>query len=243
MRFNNGGSAVIMDDEGCRCRTREFVELSAFLRARGVYVPEVKNKDFGNGFLLLEDLGDDTVTKLLTDDNEMRLYRMAGRAAAKVAAVRERPQCVNELSRRRILDDLRLFTDWYFPMAAGQPLPERAAAEFFAVADRLAELAYRVPNRLVLWDYHIDNIMLPPNAEECAIIDFQDGHVGTAHLRRHESAGRRPPTGLAGSHPAGQRRFFQQSWKTSAAKILKIRLPFFRCSATCGCWDVLPPFR
>lgn len=114
MRFNDGGSAVIMDDEGCRCRTREFVELSAFLRARGVYVPEVKSKDFGNGFLLLEDLGDDTVTKLLTDNNEMRLYRMAGRAAAKVAAVRERPQCVNELSRRRILDDLRLFTDWYF---------------------------------------------------------------------------------------------------------------------------------
>lgn len=194
MRFNDGGSAVIMDDEGCRCRTREFVELSAFLRARGVYVPEVKSKDFGNGFLLLEDLGDDTVTKLLTDDNEMRLYRMAGRAAAKVAAVRERPQCVNELSRRRILDDLRLFTDWYFPMAAGQPLPERAAAEFFAVADRLAELAYRVPNRLVLWDYHIDNIMLPPNAEECAIIDFQDAMWGplTYDVMSLLAADRRP---------------------------------------------------
>lgn len=194
MRFNNGGSAVIMDDEGCRCRTREFVELSAFLRARGVYVPEVKNKDFGNGFLLLEDLGDDTVTKLLTDNNEMRLYRMAGRAAAKVAAVRERPQCVNELSRRRILDDLRLFTDWYFPMAAGQPLPERAAAEFFAVAGRLAELAYRVPNRLVLWDYHIDNIMLPPNAEECAIIDFQDAMWGplTYDVMSLLAADRRP---------------------------------------------------
>lgn len=194
MRFNDGGSAVIMDDEGCRCRTREFVELSAFLRARGVYVPEVKSKDFGNGFLLLEDLGDDTVTKLLTDDNEMYLYRMAGRAAAKVAAVRERPQCVNELSRRRILDDLRLFTDWYFPMAAGQPLPERAAAEFFAAAGRLAELAYRVPNRLVLWDYHIDNIMLPPNAEECAIIDFQDAMWGplTYDVMSLLAADRRP---------------------------------------------------
>lgn len=50
MRFNNGGSAVIMDDEGCRCRTREFVELSAFLRARGVYVPEVKTKTSATAF-------------------------------------------------------------------------------------------------------------------------------------------------------------------------------------------------
>lgn len=211
MRFNNGGSAVIMDDEGCRCRTREFVELSAFLRARGVYVPEVKNKDFGNGFLLLEDLGDDTVTKLLTDDNEMRLYRMAGRAAAKVAAVRERPQCVNELSRRRILDDLRLFTDWYFPMAAGQPLPERAAAEFFAVADRLAEPG--LPGTEPAGVVGLSHRQHHAAAERGRMRDhrFSGRHVGTAHLRRHESAGRRPPTGLAGSHPAGQRRFFQQS--------------------------------
>lgn len=194
MRFNDGGSAVIMDDEGCRCRTREFVELSDFLRARGVYVPEVKAEDFDNGFLLLEDLGDDTVTKLLANDDEMRLYRMAGRAVAKVAAVRERPQCVNELSRHKILDDLRLFTDWYFPMAAGHPLSERAAAEFFAVAARLTELAYRVPNRLVLWDYHIDNIMLPPGAKECAIIDFQDAMWGplTYDVMSLLAADRRP---------------------------------------------------
>ena len=178
LTFAGGDTAVIMDDEGCRCRTREFIELSAFLRARGVYVPEVKTVDFDNGFLLIEDLGDNTVTKLLPNGDEMELYRMAGRAVAKVAAVRERPRCVEELSRRRILDDLRLFTDWYFPMAVGYPLPEQAKKEFFAIAGRLVEMAYRVPNRLVLWDYHIDNIMLPPKSKECAIIDFQDALWG-----------------------------------------------------------------
>lgn len=98
IRFADGSRAIIMDDEDCRCRTFEFVELSVFLRARGVYVPEVKAKDMENGFLLLEDLGDDTITKRLTADNEAELYRLAGKAIAKVAAIRERPQ--NKLSNK-----------------------------------------------------------------------------------------------------------------------------------------------
>lgn len=176
--FADGKTAVLMDDEGCRCKTREFVELSKFLRARGVYVPEVFAADFDNGFLLIEDLGDNTVSKLLSADNEKELYLMSAAALAKVAAVRERPQCAAELSRSKILEDLRLFTDWYIPMATGKPLAAQAKKEFFVLADRLSELAYRVPNRLVLWDYHIDNIMLPPGKEECAIIDFQDAMWG-----------------------------------------------------------------
>lgn len=171
-------SFVVMDDEGCRCHTFEFVELSKFLRARNVWVPEVLATDFKNGFLLIEDLGDDTVGKLLTPQNEAQLYEMSGDAVAKVAAVSERPQCVKEFSRDKILEDLRLFTDWYFPMTTGQPLNPQAAKEFFEIAEKLVPMAYRVPNRLVLWDYHIDNIMLPPRAKECAIIDFQDAMWG-----------------------------------------------------------------
>lgn len=176
--FAGGATAVVMDDEGCRCRTREFVELSDFLRRRGVYVPAVTAKDFDNGFLLLEDLGDLTVTKALTADNEMKLYQKAGEAIAKIAAIRERPQCAGELSRRRIIDDVRLFTQWYFPMAAGFPLPDDAEKEFLEIFERLSEMAFRVPQRLVLWDYHIDNIMLPPGHADCAVIDFQDAMWG-----------------------------------------------------------------
>ncbi len=178
LHFADGGSLVVMDDEGCRCRPREFVELSVFLRAHGVYVPEVKAQNLTEGFLLLEDLGDDTVAKRLTANNEYQLYRMAALAVAEVAAIRKRPPCVGELSRRKIAEDLRLFTEWYFPMVAGHPLPPQAAAEFFTMVDQLTELAYRVPNRLVLWDYHIDNIMLPDNEKKCAIIDFQDAMWG-----------------------------------------------------------------
>ena len=228
-----------MDDEGCRCRTREFVELSDFLRRRGVYVPAVTAKDFDNGFLLLEDLGDLTVTKALTADNEMKLYQKAGEAIAKIAAIRERPQCAGELSRRRIIDDVRLFTQWYFPMAAGFPLPDDAEKEFLEIFERLSEMAFRVPQRLVLWDYHIDNIMLPPGHADCAVIDFQDAMWGplTYDIVSLLAADRRTasPQVIA----AVKDSFLPRS-KTSADRILKILTPFCQCIAICGFWDDLP---
>lgn len=176
--FSNRPNIVVMDDEGCRCKTREFVELSKFLRPKGVYVPKVLKQDMENGILLLEDLGNDTISKLLTDNNEEKLYAMSGVAIAKVAAIKERPQCVSDFSQEKLLSDIRLFSEWYFPMAAGYPLTENEKSEFLDIIKQLSEMAFKLPNRLVLWDYHIDNIMLPSDSEECAIIDFQDAMWG-----------------------------------------------------------------
>ena len=173
-----GKTAVLMDDEGCKCHTHEFVELSDFLRPQGVFVPKVLAKDFTNGLLLLEDLGDKSVHSLLTPDNELELYLKSAEVLAKVIKVTKRPDCVDELSRRFIETDVQLFTEWYIPMTLGHPLSELAKKEFLNIFNRLSELAYRVPNRLVLWDYHIDNIMLPPQSKDCAIIDFQDAKWG-----------------------------------------------------------------
>lgn len=176
--FPNRTSLIVMDDENCRCKPGEFAELSAFLRNRGVHVPEVLAKDLSAGIMLLEDLGDDTVSKLLPAGDEKKLYLMSAEPLAKIAAIEERPQCAPAFDKEKLLSDIRLFTDWYIPMAAGEPLSEKAKSEFLALADDLSALAFKVPNRLVLWDYHIDNIMLPPHGTACAVIDFQDAMWG-----------------------------------------------------------------
>lgn len=176
--FPDRGSIVIMDDENCRCKTSEFVELSVFLRKHGIHVPEVLAKNMNDGILLLEDLGDNTITRLLPDADEKKLYLMSAAPIAKIAAINERPQCVTAFDKRKILSDIRLFTDWYIPMASGHPLNEQVKSDFLAIIDELSALAFKVPNRLVLWDYHIDNIMLPPNSGTCAVIDFQDAMWG-----------------------------------------------------------------
>lgn len=176
--FSDRDTIIVMDDEGCRCKPREFVELSNFLRPRGIYVPQVLAHNFNDGILLLEDLSDTTARTLLDNGSELPVYLKAGAAIAKIAAIDERPGCVTDFSKTKLLDDIRLFTDWYIPMASGRPLSAAAHREFMTLAADLSEMAFKVPNRLMLWDYHIDNIMFPSADGDCAIIDFQDALWG-----------------------------------------------------------------
>lgn len=177
--FADGSHRILMDDEGCRNKIREFAELSDFFRRHGIHTPEVFAADFEHGFLLLEDLGDATFTRLLDKGvNEEYLYTLATEALIKIVAVTERPDCCRELTRQRLIDDICFFADWYFPMAAGYSLTEKQRRQFVDLVAAKADMAYKVPNRIVLWDYHVDNIMLPDFCWHCAVIDFQDALWG-----------------------------------------------------------------
>ena len=180
LSLNNGKTLIVLDDETRCCKTPEFVELSTFLNSNNVYVPKVIAKDIKNGILLLEDLGSSSMRDMLSlePSKEKELYISAADAIAKIANIKKRPDCVKDFSLKTIMNDIQLFTDWYFPMAAGHPLPQPAKSEFMHIFETLASMAFKVPNRLVLWDYHIDNIMFPPHTKDCAIIDFQDAMWG-----------------------------------------------------------------
>jgi len=177
--LKNGSTQVLMDDELKCNKLSEFNELSDFLIKHGLRVPKVFIKDFKNGFLLIEDLGDDTFTRLLKRrTDEEFLYKLATDALIKIASISERPKCCRDLLKERIINDICFFADWYIPMAKGAPLSTKEREEFISLIIPLTDLAFKVENRMVLWDYHVDNIMLPPKAKECAIIDFQDAMWG-----------------------------------------------------------------
>jgi len=177
--LENGDTLVLADDELKKNKLPEFADLALFLKEKGVKVPEVYASDFEEGFLLLSDLGDDTLTRLLNKgEDEAYLYELATDALIKIAAITECPKGVMPLSKERLINDICFFADWYVPMAKGEPLTPQQRAEFVALITPLADLAFKVPNRLVLWDYHVDNVMLKAKQKECAVIDFQDAMWG-----------------------------------------------------------------
>lgn len=177
--LKNGQTLVLADDELKRNKLPEFADLAVFLKEKRVKVPEVYATDFEKGFLLLEDLGDDTFTRLLNKgENEAFLYGLATDALIKIAGVEECPKGVKLLEKERLINDICFFADWYVPMAKGELLTAKEREEFVGLMEGLADLAFKVPNRLVLWDYHVDNIMLKSKERECAVIDFQDAMWG-----------------------------------------------------------------
>src|SRR5262249_42424341 len=65
-RLTRGSSTVVvMDSPAAHEPVEPFVRIGKHLRALGLSAPEIFAEDQANGFLLLEDLGDDTFARVL----------------------------------------------------------------------------------------------------------------------------------------------------------------------------------
>ncbi|WP_425406869.1 aminoglycoside phosphotransferase family protein [Hwanghaeella sp.] len=175
--------AVLMDAPPDKEDTRPFIRIAGILRDAGLSAPEVIAQDVENGFLLLEDLGDDTFTKVLAaGGDEATLYAQALEALAALyrrvdlTALDDLPRYDEALYLREV----SLLTDWYLPAIRG-PLDDSVRESFVEAWRSVLPTAAGVPSTLVLRDYHVDNLMWLPERESPAcvgLLDFQDGVVG-----------------------------------------------------------------
>ena len=174
----NGGSAVLMDAPPPQEDIGPFVAVAGLLRELGLSAPEVLAQDRAEGFLLLEDFGDDTYTRLLARGaDEPALYRLAVDtlvALQRAAGSRGTPELA-PYDIERLLGEAALLVDWYRPLAG------ELHEEYLALWRALLPDAMVAPPTLVLRDYHIDNLMLLPNrsgVRSCGLLDFQDAVTG-----------------------------------------------------------------
>jgi aminoglycoside/choline kinase family phosphotransferase len=174
----NRGTAVLMDAPPPQEDIGPFVAVAGLLRELGLSAPEVLAEDRAKGFLLLEDFGDDTYTRLLARGaDEPALYRLAVDTLVALQRAAE-PRGTPELPPydiERLLGEAALFVDWYRPLAG------ELHEEYLALWRALLPDAVVAPPTLVLRDYHIDNLMLLPNrsgVRSCGLLDFQDAVTG-----------------------------------------------------------------
>ncbi len=186
-RLSRGGeSAVLMDAPPPDEDVSSYVAVAAMLRELGLSAPEVMAADVAQGFLLIEDFGDDTYTRLLQRGaDEPALYTLAIDAlvalqhqAAAMPSIELPPY-----DDTRLLAEAVLLVDWYMPAVLGQPVSAEFREEYLALwRALLANACQRFQPTLVLRDYHVDNLMLLPNrptVRACGLLDFQDAVVGS----------------------------------------------------------------
>ena len=177
INLKDGSTKILVDDEGCHNRPKEFVALSDFLIGNGIRAPKVFAQDLRKGLLLIEDFGESDFVKKATPENERELLKKAVDILIKLHQVSERPQCVKDMDSKIILDNFALFTDWYVPACLGRQLTPLERKSFFDIVKNLMPAALKVPSNVVLWDYHVNNVMYPDEGD-AAVIDFQDALWG-----------------------------------------------------------------
>ena len=174
----SAGSAVLMDAPPPQEDVAPYVMVAALLRELGFSAPEVLAEDRGEGFLLLEDFGDDTYTRVLDRGaDEPALYALAVDtliALQRAVAMHGAPT-LSAYDTTRLLAEASLLVDWYSPLA------DELREEYLALWRAVLPLAMASPPTLVLRDYHVDNLMLlpgRPGVKGCGLLDFQDAVSG-----------------------------------------------------------------
>ncbi|CAA7624298.1 aminoglycoside phosphotransferase family protein [Magnetospirillum sp. UT-4] len=225
--------AVLMDAPPPKEKVMPFIAVAMHLERLNLSAPRLLAVDIENGLLLLEDLGDDTYTRLLAAGaDEDSLYALAVDVLARIAADPQAiPLGLPAYDDIRLLSEAGLLTEWYMPAVLGREIAAAARAEYEAVWRGLFPIARAVPDTLVLRDFHVDNLMRldRPGLAACGLLDFQDAVAGPLTydlMSLLEDARRDIDPALAGRMterflaqlPGLDRPAFEASWAVLAAQ-------------------------
>lgn len=158
-----------------------FVKITELLLDHGLSPPKILNADMQNGFLLIEDLGDDLFADVCAEkpDLETRLYS----AAIDVLVALHQHPAPAELPPYDMAVYTRetgLLTEWYLPHAATDISPN-AATELRDLTTKTCAQLDQTKNVSVLRDYHAQNLIWLPDrvgVKNVGLLDYQDALAG-----------------------------------------------------------------
>ena len=162
--------AVLMDAPPTHENVRPYVAVATILRNAGYSAPEIYAQDVANGLLLIEDLGDDTYTRVLARDpgKEHDLYALAVDLLADLHR-RDTELVTSDIpdyDDERLLTEASLLVDWYLPAMRREPTAPALRQEYLDLWRSLFPIIRKIPDTLVLRDYHVDNLMWLPLRRE-----------------------------------------------------------------------------
>lgn len=175
------GNAVLMDAPRERGENIEpFLQIARYLSTLGLSAPEILATDTRLGLILMEDLGDDLLARVIPrhPDWENRLYSCATDLLA--ALHREAPPPgLARYDVPQMADMALLAHDWYGAHTRG-PDAEARARTHASITEVLSAHAPDQPV-LIQRDYHSENLLWLPDRSGVArigLLDFQDAALG-----------------------------------------------------------------
>lgn len=175
-----GRQAMLMHAPPPHEDPQPFLDVAQWLAEHGHRAPAIHAADAANGWVLIEDFGNDRMRDWLDVNPHGEHTAYAGSIDALVRLHDSPPGPFAPYDMAVYQREADLLTEWYCP-AMG--LPVDAASYQAAWQEALAPLlARQQPGVTVLRDYHAENIMLlSPQTDGSGaqgLIDFQDALVG-----------------------------------------------------------------
>ena len=182
----SGNNTLIMDapyESGESVKSFHLID--KILLEMGISVPVIHSIDENNGFILLEDLGDQIFSRILNDENEYKLYQNAIVVLAHIyLESNEKKFNKKEIpfySIDKLLEESNLFCDWFMEKHCQIKLTVKEKLEYQEILKKIFQGIDSTNSSLVLRDYHVDNLILLKDRKgkkQVGVIDFQDAVIG-----------------------------------------------------------------
>lgn len=161
-----------------------FIAMANFYSDINLKVPTIFETDVQNGYLLLEDLGEESLNAACQNPAMQEKWLNAA-VDILIHTANSKKADVWSYSAESMWQEAKRFTDWYLPYVTGHAT-HTADRESFKNAWFIAfERIQNLPQTTCHWDYHVDNLMClnsqnKPNINmnDLALIDFQDARIG-----------------------------------------------------------------
>jgi aminoglycoside/choline kinase family phosphotransferase len=158
-----GGSAIVMDAPPDKENSEPFVRIAGLMRAAGLRVPQVLAWDAPLGFLLLDDLGTQTMLDVIDPEHPAAnegLYRDA-LAALLPWQQASRPGVLPPYDEAVLRRELQLFPDWYLAQHKGLTLKDTQRQTLQKTFDLIVQRVLAMPTVYVHRDFMPRNLMVP----------------------------------------------------------------------------------
>lgn len=172
----DGKTFVVMDAPPEQEDCKPFIEVSHLLQNAKVNVPTIHKMDLEQGFLLLDDFGNEHYLDNLNSDTVNKLYSDAINTLVRMQLHAE-SKGLSRYDETLLRREMNLFTDWLLGKHLKLSLSKAQESALAGVFEVLVENALEQPQAFVHRDFHSRNLMLVEKNNP-GVIDYQDAVLG-----------------------------------------------------------------
>ena len=182
----DGASRIVMDAPPAHENCAAFVQVAALMQAAGLQVPRVLDWDQPHGFMLLTDLGSQTLIEVVAPDQPDAARPFYEAALDQLLAWQQasRPGVLPPYDAALLRRELQLFPEWYLARHRGVAVEGALADTLAKTFELIVARNLAAPSVYVHRDFMPRNLMVPPEGAPTGpraplgVLDFQDAVHG-----------------------------------------------------------------
>ena len=184
------GSCIVMDAPPDKENCEPFVRIARLMADAGLYAPRILAWDEPQGFMLLDDIGAQTMMDVINRDDPQANHGLYMRALDALLALQQssRPGVLPVYDEALLQRELSLFPDWYLTQHRQLQIDSTQREMLNKTFQTIVHRNLAAPSVYVHRDFMPRNLMMPHDPTEqragsavetrLGVLDFQDAVYG-----------------------------------------------------------------